>query len=188
MALNSFFIEAVCNFGFSVLLCVDLQCFGSGSAVWQCHCFGVFGKTFYNLTKVKRALWLVKWKFTNVKKAIGLMSKTTSLHVHHAFLYIPLPSLHNYDVKWPNFMFTWELERQADKFYHIRLNLGAVSFHQFQPKFPSFWVTGRLGIIAMKKVKGCEVYFSGSFPWTSPLLDRKVWCFTVHRWNVGTVL
>ena len=31
----------------------------------------------------------------NVKKAIGLMSKTTILHVHHAFLYISLPSLHN---------------------------------------------------------------------------------------------
>ena len=27
------------------------------------------------------------------------MSKTTTLHVHHAFLYISLPSLHNYDVK-----------------------------------------------------------------------------------------
>ena len=26
----------------------------------------------------------------NVKKAIGLMSKTTTLHVHHAFLYISL--------------------------------------------------------------------------------------------------
>ena len=35
----------------------------------------------------------------NVKKAIGLMSKTTTLHVHHAFLYISLQSLHNYDVK-----------------------------------------------------------------------------------------
>ena len=35
----------------------------------------------------------------NFKKAIGLMSKTTTLHVHHAFLYISLPSLHNYDVK-----------------------------------------------------------------------------------------
>ena len=38
----------------------------------------------------------------NVKKAIGLMSKTTTLHVHHAFLYISLQSLHNYDVKWKN--------------------------------------------------------------------------------------
>ena len=35
----------------------------------------------------------------NVKKAIGLMSKTTTLHVHHAFLHISLLSLHNCDVK-----------------------------------------------------------------------------------------
>ena len=33
------------------------------------------------------------------QKTIGLMSKTTTLHVHHAFLYISLPSLHNCDVK-----------------------------------------------------------------------------------------
>ena len=52
----------------------------------------------------------------NVKKAIGLMSKTTSLHVHHVFLYISLLSLNNYDVKWPNLKFTWEPEREADKF------------------------------------------------------------------------
>ena len=37
----------------------------------------------------------------NVKKAIGLLSKTTSSHVHHAFLYISLPLLHDYDVKMP---------------------------------------------------------------------------------------
>ena len=42
----------------------------------------------------------------NVKKAIGLVNKTTSLHVHHAFLHISLLSLHNYDVKKPNFKFT----------------------------------------------------------------------------------
>ena len=41
----------------------------------------------------------------DVKKAIGLISKTTTLHVHHAFLYISLPSLHDYDVKMPNCMF-----------------------------------------------------------------------------------
>ena len=35
----------------------------------------------------------------NVKKVIGLMSKTTTLHAHHAFFYISLLSLHNYDVK-----------------------------------------------------------------------------------------
>ena len=31
----------------------------------------------------------------NGQKTIGLMSKITTLHVHHAFLYISLPSLHN---------------------------------------------------------------------------------------------
>ena len=35
----------------------------------------------------------------NVKKAMGSIGKTTTLHVHHAFLYISLLSLHNYDVK-----------------------------------------------------------------------------------------
>ena len=41
----------------------------------------------------------------NVKKAIGLITKTTIVHVHHAFLYISLPTLHDYDVKMPNFTF-----------------------------------------------------------------------------------
>ena len=41
----------------------------------------------------------------DVKKAIGLLRKTTTLHVHHAFLYISSPSLHDYDVKMPNCKF-----------------------------------------------------------------------------------
>ena len=73
------------------------------------------------------------------------MSKTTTLHVHHAFLYISLLSLHNYDLKWPNFKFTWERERQGDEFYHFCLNSGAVSSLQFQPKFSSFNQQGELG-------------------------------------------
>ena len=36
---------------------------------------------------------------------IGLISKTTTLHVHHTFLYLSLTSLHDYDVKMPNFTF-----------------------------------------------------------------------------------
>ena len=68
------------------------------------------------------------------------MSKTTTLHVHHAFLYISLQSLHNYDVKWPDFKFTRERERelQGDKFFHLCQNLGAVPSIQLQTKFPSF--------------------------------------------------
>ena len=66
------------------------------------------------------------------------MSKTTSLLMHHAFLYISLLSLHNYDMKWPNFKFSWERQRQADKSYHLCLNLGAVPSIHLQPKFPLF--------------------------------------------------
>ena len=40
-----------------------------------------------------------------VKKTIGLISKTTTSHVHHTFLYISFPLLHDYDVKMPNFAF-----------------------------------------------------------------------------------
>ena len=48
------------------------------------------------------------------QKAISLNERnndSATLHVHHAFLYVSLPSLQNYDVKWPNFKFTWERER-----------------------------------------------------------------------------
>ena len=41
----------------------------------------------------------------NVKNPKGLFSKTTTLDVHHAFLYISLPSPHDYDVKMSNFTF-----------------------------------------------------------------------------------
>ena len=39
------------------------------------------------------------------KKVIGFISKTTTLHVHHPFLYISLPSPHVYDLKMPNSTF-----------------------------------------------------------------------------------
>ena len=41
----------------------------------------------------------------SVIRAIGLISKTTTLHVHHTFLYISLPFLRDYDVQMLNFMF-----------------------------------------------------------------------------------
>ena len=41
----------------------------------------------------------------DVKKAIGLITKTTFLFMHHAFLHICVQSLHDYDVKMPNFTF-----------------------------------------------------------------------------------
>ena len=41
----------------------------------------------------------------DVKKAMDLLRKTTTLLLHHAFLYISSPSLHDYDVKMPNCKF-----------------------------------------------------------------------------------
>ena len=34
---------------------------------------------------------------------IGVIRKPTTLHLHHTFLYISLPYLHDYDLKMPNF-------------------------------------------------------------------------------------
>ena len=55
----------------------------------------------------------------NVKKAVSLISNTTTLHVHHDFLFIFFPSLHNYNVKWRNFELTWDRERQGDQLYYL---------------------------------------------------------------------
>ena len=52
----------------------------------------------------------------NVKTSIGLFRKTTSLHVHHAFLYISLLLLLDYDVKMPNFTFFGGRKQATMKF------------------------------------------------------------------------
>ena len=51
------------------------------------------------------------------KKTVGLISKTTTLHVHHGFLYIFLPFLHGYDVNMPNFAFYGGRTQATTKFY-----------------------------------------------------------------------
>ena len=53
----------------------------------------------------------------NVKKTIRLISKTTTLQVHHTFWYISFPFLHDYDVKMPNFAFYEGRKQATTKFY-----------------------------------------------------------------------
>ena len=53
----------------------------------------------------------------NVKNTIGLISKTTTSHVHHTFLYISFPFSHDYDVKMPNFAFYGGHKQATTKFY-----------------------------------------------------------------------
>ena len=55
----------------------------------------------------------------NVKKTVGLISKTTISHLHHTFLYISFPFLHDYDVKMPNFAFYGGRKQETTKFYFI---------------------------------------------------------------------
>ena len=90
------------------------------------------------------------------------MSKTTTLHMHHAFLYISLLSLHNYDMKWPNFKFTWEREPQGDKFYHLCLNSVVVPLFSSNQNSPLL-SKGRIGIIAKKFKRMRSLIFQRRF-------------------------
>ena len=60
------------------------------------------------------------------REAIGLLSKTTSLQVHHAFLYFSLPLLHDYAVEMPNFMFCRGREPKTTTF--LFFSLSAIKF------------------------------------------------------------
>ena len=54
------------------------------------------------------------------KKTIDLFSKTITLHVQHTFLYISLPSLHDYDVvKMLNFTFYVGCEHKTTIFFFL---------------------------------------------------------------------
>ena len=63
----------------------------------------------------------------NVKKAIGLIIKTSTFHVHCAFLlilYISLPSLHDYEVRMPNFTFLHRKYTSDDEISFLFSELG----------------------------------------------------------------
>ena len=51
------------------------------------------------------------------KKPVGLISKTTTVHVHHSFVYNSLPFLHDNDVEMPNCAFCRERKQATTKFY-----------------------------------------------------------------------
>ena len=63
------------------------------------------------------------------KKTIDLISKTTTSHVHHAFLYISFPFLHDYDVKMPYFAFMEDVNKQRRNFISLsELEYGPLKF------------------------------------------------------------
>ena len=65
----------------------------------------------------------------NVKKAIGLITKISTFHVHRAFLlilYISLPALRDYEVRKPNLTFFIGSTQATTKFPFPFLNLDMV--------------------------------------------------------------
>ena len=84
------------------------------------------------------------------QKSHPLLSKTTTLLVHHAFLYISLPSLHYYDAKMPNFTFYGgRIKTSHDEIFFrlfpgLFLNLNAVPklrnpLQRVPPTFSANW-------------------------------------------------
>lgn len=55
----------------------------------------------------------------NVNRAIGLISKTTTLLIHHAFKYISLSSLLDCDVNLTNFTFYGGCKEATKNFFSI---------------------------------------------------------------------
>ena len=58
------------------------------------------------------------------------MSKTTTSLVHHTFLYISLPFLHDYDVRRPKFVFYGERKQERRNFISLsELEYGPLEFN-----------------------------------------------------------
>ena len=55
----------------------------------------------------------------NVQKTIGFISKTTTSHVHHTFLYISFPFMHGYDAKMLDLVFYGERRQATTKLYLV---------------------------------------------------------------------
>ena len=80
------------------------------------------------------------------KKAIGFISKTTTLHAHQALLYISLPSLPDYNMKVPEFTFCRGREHKTTTFFSFpELWYSPLEFNS-----KNIWRSKRDGICAIK--------------------------------------
>ena len=106
------------------------------------------------------------------KKTIGLISKTTTSHLHHTFLYISFPFLLDYDVKMPNFAFYGGRKQAKTKFsfsfwawiWSLEIQLGG---------FPYNWQSKWAGIIGIKTEK-TQIHFLSDVLVAVASLDLKV--------------
>ena len=117
----------------------------------------------------------------DVKKAIGLLRKTTTLHVHHAFLYISLPSLRDYDVKMPNCKF-YGGRKQATTNLFFSLNLSAVLKKSTPGKFAYTCHFQQIGINATK-IEKTGLHFKTDVFAAVAVVDAKAAYYCKHGHN-----
>ena len=72
----------------------------------------------------------------NVEKTVGLISKTTTSHVYHTYLYIFV--LHDYGVKMHNFAFYGERKQATTKFNFFFYELGYGPWNSTSGESPTF--------------------------------------------------
>ena len=109
--------------------------------------YSVFDGSQLRCSGVEKFKWVTAWQ-----------GKTITLHVHHAFLYICLPSTARLPVKIPNFTFCQEGKQVVTKFI-LFMNLDMVDRNSAPEEFACiFWQRKQVGIIT-QKLKKCEFTF-----------------------------
>ena len=104
------------------------------------------------------------------KKAIGLISKTTTSHAYHTFLYIYFPFLHDYDVKMPKFArFMEDVNKQRRNLF-LFLSLNMVTWNSPTGGFAYIWQSRWVGIITIKTVR-TQIHFLSNVLVAIALLD-----------------
>ena len=108
----------------------------------------------------------------NIKKAIGLLCKTTTLHVHHAFLYISLPSLHDYNVKMSDCKFYEGRKQATTNLFFLSLNLSAVLKKTTPGKFAYTCHFQQIGI-NVTKIEKTGIHFKTAIFAAITIVDAK---------------
>ena len=90
--------------------------------------------------------------------------KTTFLHVHHAFLYISLPSLHDYQVKMLDFTFSEGRKHAGNhKIFFLFMNLNMADRNSAPEDFACIWQSKQGGIMHNRDWKNVNSLFIRRF-------------------------
>ena len=108
----------------------------------------------------------------NVTKAKDLISTTTTLHVHHAFLYISLRSLHE-ATTWKSLISRFMEQVTSDnEFFLLFQNLSVVPKKLTPGKFSYIWHFQEIGMSATKFEKG-RIHFKSDVFATVAVVNAK---------------